>query len=86
MATAIEEKNNPKSVLNRARDDEPIFILRGTDRTAPILINLWINLMEKERVFGGNKEAGEKIEDAIVARDMMVTWQRINENMVKMPD
>lgn len=42
MATKKENIDNPKSCLNQAHHDEPIFVLRGKDSTAPKVILHWI--------------------------------------------
>jgi len=84
MATAIDEKNNPKSILNGAFDDEPIFILRSTDRLAVPLVNAWIGLADVLKNF--KIVPKEKVDDAIRARDMMVSWQNANHERMKTPD
>lgn len=38
----IEEKHKLDSTLNKAKDDEMLFILRGQDVTAPRTIMFWI--------------------------------------------
>lgn len=32
------------SCLNKAADDEPVFVLRSTDKLAPILVRVWADL------------------------------------------
>jgi hypothetical protein len=47
MALAKRERalvRNGKGSLGKAADDEPVFILRGQDRLAPILVELWAEL------------------------------------------
>ena len=44
MGTKKEELANPNSCINKAVDDEPIFVLRAQDKLAPILIRLWTDL------------------------------------------
>lgn len=36
-----DELNDPMSCLNRANDDEPLFVLRANDALAPQLVRLW---------------------------------------------
>lgn len=36
-----EELANPNSCLNRAEEDEPIFVLRANDPLAPSVIRSW---------------------------------------------
>lgn len=47
-----DELSNPRSCLNRARDDEWLFVLLGRDVTAPATIRFWISerlRLEKNR-------------------------------------
>lgn len=37
-----EELVNPKSCMNRARDDEMTFVLLGRDKAAPAAVRAWI--------------------------------------------
>lgn len=37
----MDEMKNPDSCLNRAGDDEPIFVLRANDPLAPIIVRMW---------------------------------------------
>jgi hypothetical protein len=41
MATKTLEQMNPASCLNRAEIDEPIFVLRSSDETAPGVVREW---------------------------------------------
>jgi hypothetical protein len=36
-----DEIANPDSCLNRAADDEPIFVLRASDKFAAPLVTMW---------------------------------------------
>lgn len=38
-----KEVSDPNSCLNRAADDEPIFVLRAHDVTMPAAIDAWID-------------------------------------------
>ena len=40
-----EELDNEESCLNKAKFDEPIFVLRAQDRLAPLIIRLWAELV-----------------------------------------
>lgn len=42
MATKKENIDNSKSCFNKAHDDEPIFVLKATDFTAPETVLGWI--------------------------------------------
>lgn len=39
-----EEQTNKNSCLNKAKAREPIFVLRGQDKLAPVLIKMWVEL------------------------------------------
>lgn len=41
--TKKELLSDPNSCLNRARDDEPLFVLRANDELAPVLIMEWVS-------------------------------------------
>lgn len=41
-----DEVADPKSCLNTAEDDEPLFVLKGRDKFAPALVALWVALRE----------------------------------------
>lgn len=48
------ELTDPRSCLNKAADDEPLFVLRAQDATAPLSIEHWLAMnpqlpMEKRR-------------------------------------
>lgn len=38
-----DEIANPDSCLNRAAADEPVFVLRANDPTAPAIVRAWVN-------------------------------------------
>lgn len=53
-----EELSDPKSCLSKANYDEPLFILRATDKAAPVAIRAWI----EERIASGqNTRSDEKM-------------------------
>lgn len=39
-----DEIADPKSCLNKAADDEPIFVLRANDMLAPAVVRAWATL------------------------------------------
>ncbi len=47
---------------------EPVFVLRGQDKFAPVLIRLWANLAE----MGGCRK--EKVHSARLIADEMEQW------------
>lgn len=59
-----DELADPKSCLNRAQDDEPIFVLLGRDPAAAETIRYWA----RRRVeLGQNQWSDPKIVEAIEA-------------------
>ena len=80
MATKHDEIHDSNSVLAHAADDEPLFILCARDRTAIPVIGVWITIAE----FAGIPK--KKIANAIRLRDMMLSWQSIHPEKLKMPD
>jgi hypothetical protein len=66
LATKLEELNDPNSTLNKAADDEPIFILRAQDMTAPQTVLEWMQR---------NPQIGEaKFAEARDCADAMRAW------------
>lgn len=59
-----EELTNPESCLNRARDDEHVFVLLGRDPAAPAAIRAWV----EERIrLGKNAPGDPQLADAAFA-------------------
>lgn len=67
-----DELKNPNSCLNRAADDEPLFVLRGKDVAAPAAIAEWI----KSRISMGKNEFGDsQITEAVELAEKMEQYQ-----------
>ena len=66
--TKREEINNPRSCLNRASDDEMVFVLRAQDKLAPILVRQWAQYAEEAGCPPG------KIAEARACADAMERW------------
>ncbi len=63
-----EELIDPSSCLNRARDDEMMFVLLGRDAAAPVAIRAWI----KERIrLGKNNWSDNQITEAYICSARM---------------
>jgi hypothetical protein len=73
-----QELSDPNSCLNKAADDEPLFVLRSTDKLAPALVRLWADLAAAHGC------AEEKVRDAVLAAERMELWAL--NNMSKWPD
>ena len=68
MATKQFEQDNEYSCFNKAAPDEPLFILRAQDRTAPGLVIQWANRARKL----GASEA--KVGEALLIAKAMEAW------------
>ena len=68
-----EELTNPASCLNRAKDDEMLFVLLGRDLAATVAIRAWI----EERVrLGKNTRVDRQITEAEVWIDIVQDEQK----------
>lgn len=72
---------DPKSCLNKASADEPVFVLRANDPAAPQAVRLWADMAE-----GGSLHSPEKIAEARKVADTMDAWQRKKYPDVADPD
>ena len=71
--TKAENLSNPASCLNRAADDELIFVLLEHDAAAPRAIRAWVT----ERIrLGMNRMSDEQIIRAIELAEKMETSER----------
>lgn len=61
------ELSSPSSCLNKAADDEQVFVLRAKDPHAPQAIRHWVSM---SRGF----HADEKLTAALVIADEMERW------------
>lgn len=68
MGTKKQELESETGCLAKAADDEPLFILRAQDRTAPILVRQWAKML-RER-----DPKNPKIKEAEALADSMVRW------------
>lgn len=57
--------------LAKAGDDEPLFVIRAQDFSAPDVVQCWINLNSAN--MAGNVDH-PKIIDAVALRDAMAAW------------
>lgn len=71
--TKAEELANPNSCLNKAKDDEMLFILRAKDVCAPFAIAEWIRKRIEIRM---NRWTDPKIQEANRCVDTMVSQQK----------
>jgi hypothetical protein len=59
--TKLEEINDPRSCLNRAADDELVFVLRASDPAATVAVAAW---MEARIALGENRPGDAKLQEA----------------------
>ena len=72
-----EELTSVNSCLNKAADDEPLFVLRATDPAAPAAIRAWI---EERIAIGKNTRSDEKtVSAAAMADDMQAYGEKVAE-------
>lgn len=67
-----EELTDPKSCLNKAADDEMLFVILGRDPAACAAVRAWVN--ERIRI-GKNKKGDPKILEALAWLGR-VTWEQ----------
>ena len=86
MATKREELTNPNECLAKVADEEPIFILRATDKLAPHLVRLWAAMVVREHMEGWASGAlpTEKLTRALKCALSMEAWQA--QHGGKVPD
>lgn len=70
MALKRDELSNPTSCLNKASDDEPVFVLRAHDPLAADTIRYWAGLRRAQR----GLEA--KTDEALACADSMERWRQ----------
>jgi len=63
-----EELSNHKSCINRAREDEMVFVLLGRDPAAPAAIRAWAGLRV---LLGKNKADDPQIVEALSCAETM---------------
>jgi hypothetical protein len=77
--TKREMLDDPNSCLNKAADDEPIFVLRAKDLIAPAVVGYWQTLAGQigspfDKLIGAGNTASD-----------MLAW-RARGNAPKIPD
>jgi hypothetical protein len=64
----VNELKQPSSCLNKAKDDEMIFVLRGHDPAAPMVIRAWC---EARILIGKNQRDDGQIFEALQCAEIM---------------
>ena len=65
-----DELSNPNSCLNKAAEDEPVFVLRAQDVLAPIVVSLWAELAASHDCNDA------KVRDAEALANAMRAWPK----------
>lgn len=73
------ELSTPTSCLNKAGDDEPIFVLRAKDPIAAYVVALWAELAPRHH-------SKEKAEQALAEALIMDTWYVKNERVQRLAE
>lgn len=74
------------SCYNKAEDDEPIFVLRATDKFAPQVIRYWTALVVQGAGLPTPDNTAEKVNGAHECANAMDDWQEEHPDKVKIPD
>jgi len=77
----IDEIKNPRSCLNKADVEEPIFVLRANDELAPSAVEFWADMYEhlkKRRPDGMTPEQKAKHAEALKLATQMREWKKVN--------
>ena len=75
-----DEVFNANSCLNKAKPDEPIFVLRSTDELAPDIVREWARrYQELKGGVGMTVRQREKWHEAHELADQMEEWRRAHE-------
>ena len=67
-----EEIREPTSCLNRAEDDEPLFVLRAKDICGAETVMFWCSLRLSA---GKNQDGDDQIVDALRIVKAMTEWR-----------
>lgn len=74
-----DELSNPQSCLNKAAPDEPVFVLRANDPSAPAIVREWAAIYRAQKVkeLGGylNREQFDKNKEALETAVRMEQWR-----------
>ena len=72
-----DELATQTSCLNRAADDEPIFVLRANDENAPAIVCAWArDYLESKGGYGkASRVQIEKYEESIQLASQMRVWR-----------
>ena len=78
MSTKRQTLDDPNSCLNKAKDNEPIFVLRANDPIAPLVVRIWASLSTH---LGPHSVI--KTSSALLAAVDMEDWRTIERGQIK---
>lgn len=73
-----DELANPNSCINRADDDEPVFVLRAHDPAAPEIVREWADAYASRKEDKGSvmtETQRAKYREALNLAQLMEVWQ-----------
>lgn len=76
---------NPNSCLNKACDDEPLFVLRANDPIAPQTIRHWVTMSWNHKIKGGPSISNDKRAEALDIAIAMEKWRAKNAPSIEPP-
>lgn len=71
-----DELTNPKSCLNKAHENERLFVLLARDPAAPVAIRAWV---EERIALGKNTREDPQIVEALECAAWMVEERELNQ-------
>ena len=78
------EIDNLDSCLNKADEDEPLFVLRANDELAPDIVREWARMYDRQKRDEGMTDVQmAKHQEALDIADRMEDWkrdQRLHDN------
>ena len=89
MSTKRAEQFYPESTLNKADEDEPLFILRAQDKLAPQVVRLWAASLLAALLGDGENASQAQVDKVTRAMKLaidMEAWQAQHSARVKIPD
>ncbi len=69
----LQEIENPESCLNRAEDDEPLFVIRAKDKVSASAVRTWAEWAEMTGV-----HPPDQIQEARAIAEDMENWRRVH--------
>ncbi len=71
-----DELANPESTLNRAAQEEPLFVIRAKDKLSASMVRQWA---EAAAMTGAHEP--EKIQEARELAEIMESWRQENTDV-----